>query len=50
MGHTILESSQPAMLTIAGVKVKAAVVEHLHNELHYVTVRYCLQELEVESA
>ena len=49
LGHTILESSQPAMLMVAGVEGEA-VVEHFHSELHHVMVQYCLQELEMESA
>ena len=49
LGNAVLESSQPAALTIAGVEGEATVVQHLHDEAHHVAVRYCLQELEVES-
>ena len=46
---TIFESSQPAMLAIAGVEDEATVAQHLHDKTHHVVVRYHLQELEMES-
>ena len=49
LGETIFDSSQPAMLAIAGVVGEAKVAQHLHDKARHVAVRYHLQELEMES-
>lgn len=46
---TIPKSSEPAALAVAGLKDEATFRNRLHDELHHMPIRYCPQQLQVES-
>ena len=46
----VLQSSQPALLSVAGHESEAVVGQDLHHETYQVLVRYSLREFQMESS
>ena len=50
LSDAVLQSSQPALLSISGHEGEAGVDQDLHNETNHVLVQYGLQEFQMESS
>ena len=46
---TILHSSEPSALSVAGLNYEAPVRQHLHDETHHVSIRDDPKQFQVES-